>query len=126
MSAMLDRYPRRDGLYKVLPDAVAVLDRYQKRVVRLDPLSSEIWLRMDGLTSLRDIARDIAGQQGQVLSKTLHEATVLIGMLIGEGLVHLGLEPEPLPYHLTLPHEDQDPAQTAESMLACGWMPDES
>ena len=64
-SAILDRFPRRDGLYKILPDAVAVFDRYQHRIVRLDPLGSEIWLRMDGMTSLRDIALDIAGQRGQ-------------------------------------------------------------
>jgi hypothetical protein len=124
-SPMLDRYPRRDGLYRLLPDAVAVIDRYQKRVVRLDSLGSDIWLRMDGLTLLRDIASDIAGQRGQALANTLHEATAMTGILIGEGLAHLSLEPEPLPYHLAIPQEEQDPVQTAESMLACGWMPDE-
>lgn len=120
-SSMLDRYLRRDGLYKVLPDAVAVFDRYQKRIVRLDALGSEIWLRIDGLTQLRDIASDIAGQRGEALNTVLRDATAMTGILIGEGLVHLSLEPEPLPYHLALPREEQDPEQTAESMRASGW-----
>lgn len=123
-SSMLDRYPRRDGLYKILPDAVAVFDRYQKRIVRLDALGSEIWLRIDGLTQLRAIASDIAGQRGEALNDVLRDATAMTGILIGEGLVHLSLEPEPLPYHLALPREDQDPEQTAESMRASGWMQD--
>jgi hypothetical protein len=125
-SPMLDRYPRRDGLYRILPDAVAVNDRYQKRVVRLDPLASEIWLRMDGLTMLRDIAIDIAGQRGSSLTPIQHEVIAITGILIGEGLAHLSLQAEYLPYHLALPQEDQDPVQTAESMLACGWITDES
>lgn len=118
---MLDRYPRRDGMYHVLPDAVAVEDRYQKRVVRLDALGSEIWLRIDGVTRLRDIAQDIAGQTRQPLESVLQQATAMTGILIGEGLVHLSLTPEPLPYHLALPREDQDPVQAVESMRAAGW-----
>jgi hypothetical protein len=121
-SSMLDRYPRRDGLYKVLPDAVAVFDRYQKRIVRLDALGSEIWLRMDGITPLREIASDIAGRRGESLNDILRDATAMTGILIGEGLVHLSLEPAPLPYHLALPREEQDPEQTEESMRASGWV----
>ena len=123
--SMLDRYPRRDGMYQIMPDAVAVHDRYQHRVVRLDALGSEIWLRIDGLTRLRDIALDIAGHSGQPLEAMLRKATAMTGILIGEGLVHLGLEPEPLPYHLTVPSDQQDPAQTAESMRAAGWIHNE-
>lgn len=118
---MLDRYPRRDGIYHIMPEGVAVQDRYQKRVVRLDALGSEIWLRIDGVTRLREIAQDIAGQTGQSLDILLPQATAMTGILIGEGLVHLSLSPEPLPYHLALPREDQDPAQAAESMRAAGW-----
>ncbi|MEP7289967.1 MAG: PqqD family protein [Chloroflexota bacterium] len=125
-SSMLERYPRRDGLYKILPDAVAVFDRYQKRIVRLDALGSEIWLRMDGLTRLQDIAADIAGLRGRPLNDVLRDATAMTGILIGEGLVHLSLAPEPLPYHLALPREEQDPVQAAESMRAAGWTQDES
>ena len=82
--------------------AVAVHDRYQHRVVQLDALGSEIWLRIDGLTLLRDIALDIAGQSGQPVEAVLRKATAMTGIMIGEGLVHLGLEPEPQPYHLQI------------------------
>ena len=121
--SMLERYPRRDGMYQIMPDAVAVHDRYQHRVVRLDALGSEIWLRIDGVTRLRDIALDIAGHSGQPLEAMLRKATAMTGILIGEGLAFLSLEPEPLPYHLTVPQEDQDPAQAEASMRAAGWLP---
>jgi hypothetical protein len=124
-ASMLDRYPRRDGLYKILPDAVAVYDRYQNRLVRLDALGSEIWLRIDGMTRLREIASDIAGRRGQALNEVLRNATAMTGIMIGEGLVHLSLEPEPLPYHLAFPREEQDPVQTAESLRAAGWLSDD-
>jgi hypothetical protein len=120
-SSMLDRYPRRDGVYHLFPDAVAVHDRYQGRMVKLDPLGSEIWLRIDGITLLGDIALDIAGQNGQPVNEVLRNVTAMTGILIGEGLVHLTLEPELQPYHLTTPYEDQDPAQAEESMRAAGW-----
>ncbi len=119
--SMLDRYPRRDGIYHVLPDAVAVQDRYRRRLVRLDPLGSEIWLRMDGLTCLREIGLDIAGHGNQPINDTLLRVMAMTGILIGEGLAHLSLEPLPLPYHLAVPHEDQDPVQAAESMRSSGW-----
>jgi hypothetical protein len=122
--SMLDRYPRRDGMYQILPDAVAVHDRYQHRVVQLDALGSEIWLRIDGLTLLRDIALDIAGQSGQPIEMVLRKATAMTGIMIGEGLVHLGLEPEPQPYHLAVPADQQDPEQAEASMRAAGWNAD--
>jgi hypothetical protein len=123
MSSMLDRYPQRDGMYNVLPDSVAVHDRYRNRMVRLDPFASEIWLRIDGITPLRDIASDIAGRSGQPLEPLLRNAAAMTGILIGEGLAFLSLEPEPLPYHLAVPQEDQDPVQAEASMRAAGWFP---
>jgi hypothetical protein len=123
MSSMLDRYPQRDGMYQVLPDAVTVHDRYRNRMVRLDSFASEIWLRIDGITQLRDIASDIAGLSGQPLEPILRNATAMTGILIGEGLAYLSLEPEPLPYHLAVPQEDQDPEQAEASMRAAGWFP---
>jgi len=120
-SSMLDRYPRRDGVYHLLADAVAVHDRYQGRMVKLDPLGSEIWLRIDGITLLGEIALDIAGQSGQPINDVVRNVTAMTGILIGEGLVHLTLEPEAQPYHLTTPYEDQDPVQAEESMRAAGW-----
>ncbi len=122
MSSMLDRYLRRDGLYNILPQAVAVYDRYQHRVVTLDALGSEIWLRIDGLTTLRDIATDIAGRTGRPLPELLRLSTAMAGILIGEGLIHLSLEAQAQPYHLAVPREDQDPAQTQASMRASGWI----
>ncbi len=121
MSSMLDRYPRRDGMYAILPDAVAVYDRYQNRVVTLDSLGSEIWLRIDGLTLLRDIAADIAGRTGRPLTALLRESVAMTGIMIGEGLVYLAVEADLQPYHLALPREDHDPAQAEESMRESGW-----
>lgn len=120
-SSMLDRYPRRDGVYYLFADAVAVHDRYQGRMVKLDSLGSEIWLRIDGLTLLADIALDIAGQNGQPVNEVMRNVAAMTGILIGEGLVHLDLEPKEQPYHLATPYEDQDPAQAEESMRASGW-----
>ena len=93
-------------------------------MVKLDPLGSEIWLRIDGITLLGDIALDIAGQNGQPVNEVLRNVTAMTGILIGEGLVHLTLEPEVQPYHLTTPYEDQDPAQAEESMPCGGLGPD--
>ncbi len=123
MSSMLDRYPQRDGMYNVLPDAVTVHDRYRNRMVRLDPFGSELWLHMDGITRLRDIAADIAGRSGQSLADVERNATAMTGIMIGEGLVYLSLEPLLPPYHLAAPEEDQDPVQAEESMRAAGWLP---
>jgi len=88
---MLNRYPCRDGLYNILPDAVAVYDRYQSRIVTLDALGSELWLRMDGQTTLRDMATDIAGRIGAELAETLYKAIAMTGMLSGEGLIYLAV-----------------------------------
>jgi hypothetical protein len=119
---MLENYPCRDGLYNILPDTVAVYDRYQRRVVTLDALGSEIWLRIDGQTTLRDIATDIAGRSGRPLLDMLRAAIAMAGIMSGEGLIYLTTEPQAHPYHLTVPRADQDPAQTAASMRESGWI----
>ncbi len=121
-SSMLNRYPCRDGLYNILPDAVAVYDRYQSRIVTLDALGSELWLRMDGQTTLRDMATDIAGRIGAELAETLYKAIAMTGMLSSEGLIYLAVEPQAQPYHLSVPRAEQDPAQTEASMRASGWI----
>ena len=74
----LDQYPQRDGIYRVLREGVAVQNRYQDRVVMLDPLSSEIWLRADGKTSLREIARDMAGTSAIPVSTMCRIASMLV------------------------------------------------
>jgi len=122
MSSSLEQYPQRDGLYQISPGGVAVHNRYQERVVMLDGLSSEIWLRSDGQTRLGDIARDIAGMSGQPVSVTLRAVAMLAVILNSEGLMYLKDNPAPLPYHLAQPQEDQDPALMRQSLLAAGWL----
>ncbi len=122
LSSMLENYPCRDGLYNILPDTVAVYDRYQRRVMTLDPLGSEIWLRIDGKTTLREIATDIAGRSGRALPETLLAAIAMAGIMSGEGLIYLTTAPQTHPYHLTVPRADQDPAQTEVSMRDSGWV----
>ncbi len=122
MSSSLEQYPQRDGLYRITPGGVAVHNRYQDRVVMLDGLSSEIWLRADGGTKLSDIARDIAGISGQPISVILRAAAMLAVILNSEGLMYLKDTPAPLPYHLASPQEDQDPGQMRKSLLTAGWL----
>lgn len=122
MASSLDQYPQRDGLYRILPSGVAVHNRYQDRVVMLDALSSELWLRADGKTKLRDIARDIAGMSSEPVSVVSRAAAMLAVILNSEGLMYLKDNPAPLPYHLASPQEDQDPERMHESMAAAGWV----
>ena len=122
MTSSLNQYPQRDGLYRVLPDGVAVHNRYQDRVVMLDAISSEMWLRANGKTTLRDIARDIAGRSGQRVEMLLITAPMLLTILSSEGVMYQLDQPAPLPYHLALPQEEQDLNQMRESMLEAGWL----
>jgi hypothetical protein len=118
----LDQYPQRDGLYRILPEGVAVHNRYQDQVVMLDPLASEIWLRADGETTLRDIARDIAGLGGMPVEVVAHTAAILVVILNSEGVLFSRNSPESLPYHLTFPQEEQDQDRMYASMAAAGWL----
>jgi hypothetical protein len=119
---VLERYPRRDGVYSVLPDAVLVHDRHQNRVIHLDPLCTAIWLRIDGLTTLNDIALDIAGQTNAAFEDVARSTAAMVGAMSAEGLLYLETAPAPLPYHLTVPLDEQDPMRAAESMRASGWV----
>ncbi|MEO8608985.1 MAG: hypothetical protein ABI690_13940 [Chloroflexota bacterium] len=122
MTSSLNQYPQRDGLYRILADGVAVHNRYQDRVVMLDAISSELWLRANGKTTLRDIARDIAGRSGQRIEMLLITAPMLLTILSSEGVMYQLDQPAPLPYHLALPQEEQDLNQMRESMLEAGWL----
>jgi hypothetical protein len=124
MTSSIDQYPQRDGLYRVLPEGVAVHNRYQNRVVLLDGLSSELWLRADGKTSLRTIAKDIAGRSGQRVELLILTTPMLLTVLSSEGLMYQLDQPTTLPYHLALPQEEQDPNQMRDSMAAAGWLND--
>lgn len=119
---MLNRFPRRDGVYNLLSDAVLVHDRHRNRVVRLDALASEIWMRIDGLTTLRDIAADIAVRWAKPMGEIALQAVAMLGAMNGEGLTYVETQPVPLPYHLTMPLDDQDPQHAAASMRECGWI----
>lgn len=90
----------------------------------LDPLSSEIWLRADGTTSLRDIARDIAGLSGISVAAINRTAAMLVVILNSEGVLYSKNHPEALPYHLKLPQEEQDIERMYASMAAAGWLDD--
>ncbi len=118
----LDQYPQRDGLYRVLPEGIAVHNRYQDRVIMLDSLGSEIWLRADGITSLREIARDIAGMSGTSAEIVGRTAAMLVVILNSEGVLFSKNEPDPLPYHLKFPQEEQDADQMVASIAAAGWL----
>jgi|FLYN01.1.fsa_nt_gi hypothetical protein len=122
MPSSLEQYPQRDGLYRILPSGVAVHNRYQNRVVLLDSLSSELWLRTDGKTKLWDIARDISGMSNESASVVSRAVAMLAVILNSEGLMYLKDTPAPLPYHLASPQEDQDPERMRASMAAAGWL----
>lgn len=122
MASTLNQYPRRDSLYSVTPEGIAALNRHQNRVVMLDTLGSEVWLRADGLTTLREIARDIAGISGMPVNVLLRTVPILAVVLNSEGLLYLAEQPASLPYHLAAPQEDQDQERMVESMIEAGWI----
>jgi hypothetical protein len=118
----LDHYPRRDGLYRIMPHAIAVHNRYEDRVILLDALSSEVWLRADGRTSLRDIARDIASGRGIPPHALYTSLSILAVLLNCEGILFSLKHPESLPYHLQYAQEDQDRHRMHASLVAAGWL----
>ncbi len=122
MASSLDQYPQRDGLFRILPEGVAVSNRYDGRIVLLDAMSSEIWLRVDGRTTLRDIADDVAGMNGQPTSVILRAVAALAVILNSEGILYPQDSPADLPYHLALPQENQDTHRMRESMAKSGWL----
>ncbi len=122
MTSSLDQYPQRDGLYRIMSEGVAVYNRYQQRVVMLDSLGSEIWLRADGKTTLRTIAQDIAGWTKQSVDTLLLTVPMALVILNSEGVMYQLDNPITLPYHLSLPQEEQDINQMRNSMTEAGWL----
>jgi hypothetical protein len=122
MTSSLHEYPQRDGLYRIMPDGVAVYNRYQDRVILLDALSSELWLRADGNTTLEAIAQDIAGWTRQPLKMLMVAVPMVLTILSSEGLMYQLDHPTSLPYHLSLPQEEQDIERMRESMVEAGWI----
>ncbi len=121
-SSMLDRYPRRDAAYRVIEGEVTVFDRYRRRMVTLDDLGRRIWLRINGMTTVREIAADIARETGRPLEEVETYTIAMTGIMLGEGLLFLSDKAEPLPYHVSIPSDEQDPEKARESMLAAGWI----
>ncbi len=122
MTNSLDQYPQRDGLYRILNDGVAVYNRYEDKIIMLDGLSSELWLRADGETSLRTIAKDIAGWTKQPVERLALTVPMVLTILSSEGLMFQLGEPTAAPYHLSRPQEEQDIERMRESMVAAGWI----
>lgn len=111
-------------MYRILADGVAVHDRYRDKIVMLDGLSSEIWLRIDGKTTLRTIARDIAGW-GKLPVDGITRAVAMIAVILSsEGVLYQLDQAANLPYHLTMPQEDQNLDLMRESLAASGWLDD--
>jgi hypothetical protein len=105
-----------------MPEGIAVHNRYQDKIVMLDALGSELWLRADGQTTLRDIARDLAGWNRQPAATMYKAAAILLGILNSEGVMYQTDQPVELPYHLSYPQEDQDLDRMYESLAAAGWL----
>lgn len=122
MASTLESYPRRDATFRLRKGGVTVMDRYQGRVVTLDTFSSEIWLRIDGLTTVRDIAADLAHHLRQPPAQLEPRVVAMTGVLLSEGLIFLSAKPGPHPYHLAVATDRQDPDETAASKRACGWV----
>jgi hypothetical protein len=122
MTTSLDQYPQRDGMYCILQDGVAVHNRYRDQVMMLDALSSELWLRADGETTLRTIAHELSAWSGYPVAVMLRTLPIMLVVLNSEGLMYQQDKPARLPYHLALPQEDQDADQMYESLAAAGWL----
>jgi hypothetical protein len=119
---MLDKYPRRDVAYIATASGVTVVDRRQPRVVDLDSLSAHIWLRIDGATSLGDIANSIAERYNQSPEKIRPAVEQKCGELVEAGFVIMAAEPAPLPYHVSMPRDQLDRDEMTRSMREAGWI----
>ena len=122
MPSTRESYPQRDATFRVINGAVVVNDRYRPRIVALDELGCQIWLRIDGLTTVADIAADIVGQTGEPAAQVETRTIALTGVLLSEGLLYLASEPTPQPYHVAISQDHQDPIEAQISMRAAGWV----
>jgi hypothetical protein len=119
---MLNKYPRRDAAYMATASGVTVVDRYQPRVVDLDSLSAHIWLGIDGMRTLEEIASRIADRFNLSLEGTKAQVEQKCQQLVEEGFVVISDEPSPLPYHLSMPRDQQDREEMTRSMREAGWI----
>jgi hypothetical protein len=119
---MLDKYPRRDVAYLATASGVTVVDRRQPRVIDLDSLAAQIWLGIDGLHSLRDIADRLAERYNQPVRPMEVKVEEKCRVLVADGFVIMANEPSPLPYHVSIPRDQQDRAKMTRSMQEAGWI----
>ena len=119
---MLNQYPRRDVAYITTANGISVVDRRQPRVVDLDSLSAHIWLRIDGLRTLQDIADHIADRYNQPWERVRPMVQQRCSGLDESGFVVKANEPTPMPNHDSLPRDKQDREKMTLSMLEAGWI----
>jgi len=119
---MLNRYPRRDAAYIATASGITVVDRRQPRVIDLDSLSAHIWLGIDGLRTLRDIADLIAERYNQPKESMRVMVEQKCGELVDAGFVKMAEAPAPLPYHVSMPRDQQDRTKMQHSMRESGWI----
>ncbi|GAB4535996.1 MAG: hypothetical protein Kow0063_20950 [Anaerolineae bacterium] len=119
---MLDKYPRRDVAYIATANGVTVVDRRQPRVVDLDSLGARIWLSIDGMVTLGEIADRIAERYNQPVEVTRSMVEGKCRELVEAGFVILADEPKPLPYHVSMPRDQQDRNKMTRSMQEAGWI----
>jgi len=119
---MFDKYPRRDVAYIATASGVTLVDRREPRVVDLDSLGAHIWLRIDGVSSLGDIAGSIAERYNQSPEKTRAAVEPKCRELVEAGFVIMAAEPTPLPYHVSMPRDQLDRDEMTRSMRKAGWI----
>jgi hypothetical protein len=119
---MLDKYPRRDAAYFATANGVTVADRRDARVIDLDSLGAQIWLRIDGLRTLQDIADRIADRYNQPAKAVTAMVEQRCRELVEAGFVTMANEPAPLPYHVSIPRDRQDRDEMKRSMQEAGWI----
>jgi hypothetical protein len=119
---MFNQYPRRDVAYIATASGVTVVDRRQARVVDLDSLSALIWLGIDGLHTLAEIADQIAERYNQPVRGIQTMVEQKCRKLVEEGFVIMANAPTPLPYHVSMPRDQQDRDEMTRSMREAGWI----
>jgi hypothetical protein len=119
---ILDKYPRRDVAYIATASGVTLVDRRQPRVIDLDSLSARIWLGIDGMITLGDIADHLAERYNQPTEAIRSMVEGKCNEMVEAGFVILANEPAPLPYHVSMPRDQQDRNKMTRSMQDAGWI----
>jgi hypothetical protein len=119
---MLDKYPRRDVAYIATASGVTVVDRRQARVIDLDSLGAHIWINIDGLRTLREIADRAAERYNQPPERVRALIEKKCRELVAQGFVVMADEPAPLPYHVSMPRDQQNRDEMMRSMREAGWI----